>query len=746
MIIFNKNELGGVLELINRSDIIAFDTETTSVNTRKAIPIGLSIANEIGEAAYVVIREYKDGALMQHILDSDITPLLKLLQHKRLVMHNAAYDCQVVKNFYNVDLIEALHCDTMLQAHIIDENKFSYGLKQLGAEVFGESAKDEQVRMKESIKANGGANGEIYKANVQLIAEYGRQDAILTINLYQHYDKLMDVQTRKFFYEDETIPLLKYVTIPMISKGVKLDLELIQQSKLEIEKDLAELEQSIQEQIRPYLSDFNQWYLEKGFPVSTSGEFFDTYMQLRAPEGWPRTKAGGFTFTDVALKKFPELKEHRCYKLKNAKERFTDDEIVQVRKHLFEQSGVKYMFNLLSKHHLKKLLFETLEESAVSYTDKGSPQVDDALLDVLADKYEWVAQLRTFNKLTKIHGTYINGYLEKQEDGIFYPQFQQHRTVSGRYSSDFQQLPRPLEPGQAEGLVIKYTNRIRCFFIADEGSVIISTDYEALEPRVFAHVANDEGLKDIFRKNYDFYSSIAIPTEGLHEYSADKKAPNYLGKLNKQKRQAAKAYALGVPYRMGAYALSMTLKDSGMDISDKEAQVLIDKYLNAFPNLKKWMADTEKFVKENGYIVTQAGRVRHFPELLPLLEKYKNVDMTNSLEIYKAYNELPKIYEQAKQDGRTIRNILANSCNFQIQSLGASIVNRASIEIAKRIKDIDGAYFQNQVHDETIITCKIEDIQKVEEIIQDAMENTYKISVKLNAVPSHGKNFNEAKG
>ena len=50
MIIFNKNELGGVLELINRSDIIAFDTETTSVNTRKAIPIGLSIANEIGEA------------------------------------------------------------------------------------------------------------------------------------------------------------------------------------------------------------------------------------------------------------------------------------------------------------------------------------------------------------------------------------------------------------------------------------------------------------------------------------------------------------------------------------------------------------------------------------------------------------------------------------------------------------------------------------------------------------------------
>jgi hypothetical protein len=73
-----------------------------------------------------------------------------------------------------------------------------------------------------------------------------------------------------------------------------------------------------------------------------------------------------------------------------------------------------------------------------------------------------------------------------------------------------------------------------------EGNLFIDCDYESLEPKVFAHVANDEGLKDIFRKNYDFYSEIAIRTEGITQYSADKKAPNYLKKVAPALRNKAK--------------------------------------------------------------------------------------------------------------------------------------------------------------------------------------------------------------
>ena len=97
-------------------------------------------------------------------------------------------------------------------------------------------------------------------------------------------------------------------------------------------------------------------------------------------------------------------------------------------------------------------------------------------------------------------------------------------------------------------------------------------------------------------------------TEGLTQYSADKKAANYLGKVNNELRQKAKAYCLGVPYGMSAFALGKTL-----DMSEKEAQVLINNYLNAFPSLKKWMNESILKCKLQGQVQSEAGRIRHMP-------------------------------------------------------------------------------------------------------------------------------------
>ncbi len=140
----------------------------------------------------------------------------------------------------------------------------------------------------------------------------------------------------------------------------------------------------------------------------------------------------------------------------------------------------------------------------------------------MANKYKWASLLRDYNKLNKIKGTYIDRILDNQENGIFYPSFQQHKTVSGRYGSDLQQLPRPLEENQASEVVRKYNNEIRKLFIAGENYVFIDSDYESLEPHVFAHVSGDERLKDIFRSGCDFYSTIAIATEKLDGVSAVK--------------------------------------------------------------------------------------------------------------------------------------------------------------------------------------------------------------------------------
>jgi DNA polymerase-1 len=214
----------------------------------------------------------------------------------------------------------------------------------------------------------------------------------------------------------------------------------------------------------------------------------------------------------------------------------------------------------------------------------GAFVFDSDVIEELSSKYEWAENLRIYNKLLKIKSTYIDRFLNNNDDGVYYPYFKQNGTVSGRYGSDLQQLPKPKEEGEDVPIVVQYTNLVRAFFISNKGTKFIDTDYASLEPRVFAHVANDPGLKKIFTDDLDFYSHIAIQTEKLEGVSAHTKAPNFLKKVNPLKRQQAKAYSLGVPYGMTGYALSMAI---GVD--KKEGAKLVEGYLEGFPELKKWM-------------------------------------------------------------------------------------------------------------------------------------------------------------
>jgi hypothetical protein len=97
----------------------------------------------------------------------------------------------------------------------------------------------------------------------------------------------------------------------------------------------------------------------------------------------------------------------------------------------------------------------------------------------------------------------MDRFLEKQEDGMYYFYYKQHATVSGRYGSDAQQLPRPKEEGEEDPIVLKYNNLIRGFFISKPGNIFIDCDYSSLEPRVFAHVSGDDNLK----KQYEEFLS-----------------------------------------------------------------------------------------------------------------------------------------------------------------------------------------------------------------------------------------------
>lgn len=681
MIIKTYVDYSAALEFIQQSEILSYDVESDGLNVRKNKVIGFGISNGLS-GFYLPIYSWNGIELVRIGLDDIyIKHVLEVLKTKKLLCWNASFDLRFTKNYFGVDLLPALHVDVMLLKHTCDE-EFPFGLKEVGVKIYGQEAVQEQTALKASVKANGGSAKEFYKARTSVLAEYCVKDCLLTYRLYNYYVKELKRQgLENFYFKQEVLPLYKEVTIPLEETGIQLDVPLLRKTQQEITEDLRTLEQGIQEAIIPHLGIFTTWFLNKDYPLVT--------YATQKPSMWLKSYK---TQADAWRSDNPD----------------------------------SFMFNLQSKHHLKKLFFDTLKEIPLSRTPTGQPQVNEEFLDSMALKYDWAASLITYNKLTKIKTAYVDRFLEEHEDEILYPSFMQHRTVSGRYGSDVQQLPKAL--GEKSGVLErKYTNLVRSFILPRADNVLLSADYAQLEPRVFCHVSGDEALRDIFVSGQDFYSVIGQRTEGLTE-------------ISKQARDKIKVYALGIPYGLTGYKLQFEI-----GCTQKQGDELVTKYFQAFPKLKEWFDASQSKAVLEGLVTTQTGRVRHLQEAKTLFDKYGQV-ILDDLRLWQAYHDYPSVYTEAKVARKTFKNLVNNSRNFQIQGLAASIINRAAIAVNRTLKANNlKARLVMQIHDELVYDVPKSEVETVSRIVQEAMENTTKLSVPLLAVPQIGTNYAECK-
>lgn len=751
-IISNIIDYNKAIKHIEDSQFLAYDTETNGLNVRRDRVIGFSFSGAAGVGFYLPIfvwnLETKTLDRLPYIPDSWVKYILDLLLKKDLLMWNASFDIRITKNNLKVDLSEALIADVMLMKHtVMEEGEFS--LKGVAIQFQNEigldmerAANEEQIELKANIEKNGGSatktNYELYKADLEVIGKYACADTDLTFRLGEFFlDWLERENLSEFFFDDEVMPLYKEVTIPMEDKGVALDIGLMERTRIAIEKDMEKYKEEVidtlfcDERIDKYYTDL----LNTNYPATNRGKFVQAICEkFKVP--LPTTKSGRFSITSKTVTDMPESPIKTFLISGDRADIPIDVDITDIQHKLhMKEEGVE--FNILSKKQMGDIVFGILKHKPLSKTKNGQDQFDEDMIQKLdEDGVEWAKYLSDYNKLTKIKSTYIDRFLEVQEDGRFYPSFFQHRTISGRYGSDMQQLSRPKEDGELRPTVLYYNNLIRSFFIAGDGRKFVDNDYESLEPHVFAHVSGDEGLRDIFRKGHDFYSTIAIATEGLSQYSADKKAENYLGKHNKQKRQSAKAYSLGVPYGMTSYALAMTL-----GVHKDEGERLVKSYLDAYPDLKKWMKESEMKVKLEGSIKVETGRVRHLPKVKELYKKYRD-----TLLDYKQRAILNKKLgkEETLAIYRDYKNGVNNAKNVQIQGLSASIVNRAAIAINRKFKELGiNGWVSLQIHDQLVMEVPEDRAKECAVIVQDIMENNYKLSLKLKAVPQIADNLKE---
>ena len=770
-----------MIQHIKESDVIAVDTETSGLNPRKDKIVGWSLSGEEGVGFYIptLVWNFDKGLLELQKIDGESTEnlsrkLLGLLKGKKLVFHNASFDVQFIKNFYGVDLSMDIWVDTGLLVHTVyEEGAFGFGnpfglksiaimnQKELGLDV-EKAANEEQIKLKDSIKNNGGSvtkeSFEIYKADLDLLSEYAAADTDLTLRICNLYLKKLKETTyissktgkeytlEKFFFEDEVMPIYREVTLPMEMLGVDLDMDLLNKINKEITEDLEKNKEIVMKSLLK-TDEAKAWVLktaEDKFPITHKGNFAQKLVE-RYSLGLPKSeKTGKYSLTQKKIEDLETINETeegvKQFLLTGDTSTLDMREAKRLCLDMWKEYNDGDFINIQSKKHLGEIIFDYMgikPKVAGSNTKSGRAKFDMDMVVDLAKTYSWAENLRIYNKLLKVKSTYVDRFLDRNENGRYYFYFKQNGTVSGRYGSDAQQLPKPLEEGEDAPILMKYVNIVRAFLIAGKGRKVIDADYESLEPHCFASVSGDKGLQEIFEKNWDFYSTVAIKTEKLEGVSADKSADNYLKKLDPVKRNQAKAYSLGIAYGMEAFALGKTL-----DVTQDAAKELVNGYLDGFPELKEWRERSRQKAKEQGYVDNYVGRIRHLPRVKKIYDKFgdRMLDwrFRKELEVQYGRDQVMKAY-------RDYRNGRNNCLNFQLQSLAAAVVNRAALKINRKAKELGfDALVQAQVHDQLIINVKEDQAEEFSTIVQEIMETETKLpGVTLKAPPEISDNWRD---
>lgn len=736
------------------SDDIILDVETNSKCSITAELYGFGISFTDKKAFYIPWRT-PEGVM---VWDTGKQAIISKWLHDncgkfKLINHNIIYDVLVLENNLGYDFSQLIYSDTILLKHALDETK-PFGLKELAVKELGDWADLAQEKLKQEVLDAGGRWNEdqkdMYLASTATLGEYCCWDVILTRLLYKIYSaRLKEEGLEDLFYKEETMPLYKEVTIDMKRKGFPIDIGHFENLKVGLTKGIEQAEDEVMQVVAPLVSQFEETLLNTKYPSKPKGLFPKVLAEVI---GAPLPKKGdkitiGAKDVEKQIKLFPKHKHFYEWLLgKRPRPIANDTQIYEAKKRIHfakpANKGNRHVFNIKSTDHLRHLFITKLGYTPIKKSEKtGKPTVDEDFINTVHTyeqdpaKRNVLDKIVDYKKLNKLLSTYVIGILDRSINNKIHTDMLQFGTISGRYSSsnpNLQNQPRIKdEDSGLSPVILKYTNEIRKGFVAGPGYKVVNADYSSLEPVCFAHMSGDEKLRDVFRNGYDLYSTVAIDVFGLTDYSADKSAENYLGKHKKEFRQKAKIFCLAVVY--GAEAAQVA---KSMNLSWAAANQLIESYLNAYPNLKKYMAKCNYSAKKKGMVQTEFGRIRHLKEARAMHVLYGD----KVLE-WKWANKMGQMPIRKK-----LKNALNNAKNYPIQGLAAHIVNRAMIATNRAFKqhNIDG-WLALQVHDEITCIVREDHAALAAQLLQQAMEDTTIISVPLKAEPLIANNWAEAK-
>ncbi len=368
--------------------------------------------------------------------------------------------------------------------------------------------------------------------------------------------------------------------------------------------------------------------------------------------------------------------------------------LAEIEKEIFQLAGKA--FNINSPQQLSDVLFNHLR---LDPPDKGKKtatgfySTSADVLEMLRDKHpilEWILENR---ELSKLKSTYVDALpaAMNSNTGRVHTSYSQIGAVTGRLSSNnpnLQNIPIRTETGR----------RVRNGFIADEGNLLLSVDYSQIELRIVAHMAEDEAMLKAFHAGEDIHATTAAAI-----YDID------LDKVTKEMRRHAKAINFGLIYGMSAFGLARST-----ELTLAEAEAFVKAYFTKFPGIKNYLDGIRRQAAEIGYVETLLGRKRYFPALQGKI----NVQLKNREE--------------------------REAINAPIQGTAADIMKLAMLKIPSEIKAAGlKAKMLLQVHDELVLECPQNELEKTARLVQETMANAYPLSIPLETEAKAGVSWGE---
>jgi len=375
-----------------------------------------------------------------------------------------------------------------------------------------------------------------------------------------------------------------------------------------------------------------------------------------------------------------------------------EKKLKKIEKEIYILAGRE--FNIGSPKQLGEIIYNELKIAKLKKTKKGSLATNANVLEDLAfTGHKFPNLVLEWRQVSKLKNTYTDALQEhiSPKTKRVHSSFLLAATNTGRLASsdpNLQNIPIKSEDGR----------EIRKAFIAERGNILVSADYNQIEMRILADIADVKALKKAFKNKED-----------IHNLTASQVFNVPINKVNEDLRRKAKAINFGIIYGITQYGLAKQIS-----VSNYEALDFINAYFKRFPEIKDYMNSTIKSCRTKGYVNNIFGRRIHLRGI-----NDKNFSV-------RSFQERAAI-------------------NAPIQGSAADIIRLAMIKL-DHIVETDKKFKAKmllQIHDELIFECSKDNKTYVQKIVQDAMASVsssdyHMFSIPLNVSINSGLNWGEA--